>query len=190
MRQNSQLSQQIFPMDDMEKIINDAEIVFNESNLDFTDLLDENEIHSLVETLRMKNRFQYSIHLKNMKILAVLTEECTDVYITEPNIRILDMHFITSPHSQNETTVSEHTDEMKINYTETNIQIQYNVIGEDVQKANVPSPFETVLFWPEEKPEPVSKRKEEKIPSVITSELWQEYHRTKAGKKRRWKKKS
>ncbi|KAL3265794.1 hypothetical protein HHI36_009992 [Cryptolaemus montrouzieri] len=102
---------------------------------------------------RMKSRFQYRIPLKNMKILA--TEECTDVYTMEPNIRALDMRLIMPPHSQN---VSEHTeDEMKINYTETNIQNQSNVIGgktnnQDVQTVNVPSPFETVLFWQEEKP--------------------------------------
>ncbi|KAL3286196.1 hypothetical protein HHI36_000707 [Cryptolaemus montrouzieri] len=81
------------------------------------------------------------------------------------------------PHPQNETTVSEHTeDEMKINYTETNIPNQSNVIGEtnneDVQTVNVPSSFETVLFWPEERPESASKRKEEKIPSVITTLGW------------------
>ncbi|KAL3268318.1 hypothetical protein HHI36_007436 [Cryptolaemus montrouzieri] len=112
------------------------------------------------------------------------------------NRRILNMHLIMAPHSQNETTVSEHTEDgMKINYTENNIQNQSDVIGgetnnQDVQTVNVPSPVETVLFWPEEKPEPASKRNKEKIPSVITSELWQEYHRTKAEKKRRWKKKS
>ncbi|KAL3266113.1 hypothetical protein HHI36_010299 [Cryptolaemus montrouzieri] len=117
MRQNSQLSQQIFSMDDMEKIINDAEIVFNESNLDFTDLLDENEIHSLDETSESTTNDANEEQIST-------TEECTDVYTTEdPNIRILDMHLIMPPHSQNETTVSEHTeDEKKINYTKTNIQ--------------------------------------------------------------------
>ncbi|KAL3273903.1 hypothetical protein HHI36_015326 [Cryptolaemus montrouzieri] len=131
MRQNSQLSQQIFSLDDMEKIINDAEIVFNESNLDFTDSLDENEIHSLDETSESTtndaNEEQISIQYSPEEYEDfgnVSTEECTDN--------------------------------------------QSNVIGgetnnQDVQTVNVPSPFETVLFWPEEKPEPASKRKKKKF---------------------------
>ncbi|KAL3266385.1 hypothetical protein HHI36_010562 [Cryptolaemus montrouzieri] len=145
MKQNSQISQQIFPMDDMEKIINDAEIVFNESNLDFTDLLDENEIHSLDETSESNtndaNEEPISIQHSPEEyedLRKVTTEECTDVYTTDPNIRMLDMHLIMPPHSQNETTVSEHTeDEMKINYTETNIQHQSNVIRGETNNQDV-----------------------------------------------------
>ncbi|KAL3271922.1 hypothetical protein HHI36_022392 [Cryptolaemus montrouzieri] len=116
-------------MDDMEKIIIDAEIFFNESNLDFTDLLDIR--HSLDETsestTNVTNEEPISIQHSPEEYEdfgKVSTGECTDVYTTEPNIRILDMHLIMPPHSQNETTVSEHTeDEMKINCTGTNIQI-------------------------------------------------------------------
>ncbi|KAJ4425929.1 hypothetical protein ANN_27555 [Periplaneta americana] len=36
------------------------------------------------------------------------------------------------------------------------------------------------LFWPEEK-----KRRKRKIPSVVTSDLWQEYHRKKTNEKKR-----
>ncbi|KAL3273494.1 hypothetical protein HHI36_014935 [Cryptolaemus montrouzieri] len=149
----------IYNDNDVTTDISDAEIVFNESNLDFTDLLDENDIHSLDETSESTtndaNEEPISIQRSPEEYEdfgKVSTEECTDVYTTEPNIRILDMHLIMPPHSQNETTVSEHTDdEMKINYTETNIHNQSNVIGgetnnQDVQTVNVPSPFETVLF--------------------------------------------
>lgn len=46
-------------------------------------------------------------------------------------------------------------------------------------KVQVPTPFKKALFWPE-KTESEKKRKKEKIPSAITSEKWQEYHKKKA----------
>ncbi|KAJ4425395.1 hypothetical protein ANN_28010 [Periplaneta americana] len=48
-------------------------------------------------------------------------------------------------------------------------------------KANIPSPFKRALFWPEEK----KHRKKDKIPSVVTSDIWQEYHRKKTNEKKR-----
>ncbi|KAL3281302.1 hypothetical protein HHI36_004513 [Cryptolaemus montrouzieri] len=81
-------SQQIFPTDDMKIIINDAEIVF-------TDLLDENEIHSLDETSESTtndaNEEPISIQHSPEEYEdfgKVSTKECTDVYTTEPNTRI------------------------------------------------------------------------------------------------------
>ncbi|KAL3283120.1 hypothetical protein HHI36_006276 [Cryptolaemus montrouzieri] len=91
MRQNSQLSQQIFPMDDIVKTINDAEIVFNESKLDLTDLLDEMPESTTNDANEEPISIQHSPE-EYEDFGKVSTEECTDVYITEPNIRILDMH--------------------------------------------------------------------------------------------------
>ncbi|KAH9642768.1 hypothetical protein HF086_010421 [Spodoptera exigua] len=46
----------------------------------------------------------------------------------------------------------------------------------------IPTPFKTSLFWPKEK-ENKKKRKTEKVPTVITSEKWQEYHENNERKK-------
>lgn len=43
---------------------------------------------------------------------------------------------------------------------------------------NIPSPFKKALFWPGPKNN-TSIKKKENIPSVATSELWQEYSREK-----------
>ncbi|KAJ8932515.1 hypothetical protein NQ314_014607 [Rhamnusium bicolor] len=42
----------------------------------------------------------------------------------------------------------------------------------------VPTPFKIVLFWPEEKENTsiVSRKKKEKVPSVITFKIWQEFN--------------
>lgn len=45
-------------------------------------------------------------------------------------------------------------------------------------KDQVPTPFKKALFWPDEI-KSNNKRKKEKIPSAITSEKWQEYHKKK-----------
>lgn len=50
-------------------------------------------------------------------------------------------------------------------------------------KQQVPTPFKKALFWPEEIGSN-KKRKREKIPSAITSEVWQEYHKKKEMEKK------
>lgn len=50
-------------------------------------------------------------------------------------------------------------------------------------KQQVPTPFKKALFWPEEIGSN-KKRKREKIPSAITSEIWQEYHKKKEMEKK------
>lgn len=45
-------------------------------------------------------------------------------------------------------------------------------------KDQVPTPFKKALFWPDEI-KSNNKRKKDKIPSAITSEKWQEYHKKK-----------
>lgn len=51
-------------------------------------------------------------------------------------------------------------------------------------KEQVPTPFKKALFWPEEKKSD-KKRTKERIPSAITSESWQEYHKRKEAEKKR-----
>ncbi|KAB0804746.1 hypothetical protein PPYR_01716 [Photinus pyralis] len=46
----------------------------------------------------------------------------------------------------------------------------------------VPSPFKRALFWPESTPA-TDKKTKEKIPSVVTSQMWQEYSKKKVRKK-------
>lgn len=43
----------------------------------------------------------------------------------------------------------------------------------------IPSPFKRALFWPENTEKPGKRRSKEKIPSVVTSKQWQEYHEKK-----------
>lgn len=45
------------------------------------------------------------------------------------------------------------------------------------------SPFTKVLFWPKEKEDSRKRRVTEKVPSVVTSQLWQEYYEKKETKK-------
>lgn len=49
---------------------------------------------------------------------------------------------------------------------------------------DVPSPFKRALFWPEPNEKNVKSRKKEKIPSVVTSALWQQYNQKKLETKR------
>lgn len=50
---------------------------------------------------------------------------------------------------------------------------------------DVPSPFKRALFWPEEIKSNKKRKTKEKIPSVITSDAWQEYHLKKETDKKR-----
>ncbi|KAL3287401.1 hypothetical protein HHI36_001874 [Cryptolaemus montrouzieri] len=70
-------------MDDMEKIINDTEIVFNEVNLNFTDLSDENEIRSLNETI---NRMLWEERLMNSTFLARRKSRACDKRKKDPSV--------------------------------------------------------------------------------------------------------
>nr|CAD7196186.1 unnamed protein product [Timema douglasi] len=49
----------------------------------------------------------------------------------------------------------------------------------------IPSPFKRVLFWPEDKETPSSKKKREKVPSVVSSSQWQEYNSKKFEEKKK-----
>lgn len=46
-------------------------------------------------------------------------------------------------------------------------------------KENVPTPFKKALFWPTELKTEKKRRSKEKIPSAITSQAWQDYHKGK-----------
>lgn len=48
---------------------------------------------------------------------------------------------------------------------------------------SIPTPFKKYLFFPSENEKPTTKRKKEKIPSVVSSKLWQEYSENKKIKK-------
>lgn len=48
---------------------------------------------------------------------------------------------------------------------------------------NIPTPFKKSLFFPSEQEKETTKRKKEKIPSVVSSKLWQEYSENKRLKK-------
>lgn len=48
---------------------------------------------------------------------------------------------------------------------------------------DVPSPFKGALFWPENTASAKKRKTKEKIPSVVTSAAWQNYHRKKEQKK-------
>ncbi|XP_060803913.1 uncharacterized protein LOC132902523 [Amyelois transitella] len=50
-------------------------------------------------------------------------------------------------------------------------------------KPIIPTPFKNSLFWPKEKENNKKKRNTEKVPAVVTSEKWQEYHENKERKK-------
>lgn len=50
---------------------------------------------------------------------------------------------------------------------------------------NIPSPFKRALFWPEETPNTKKRKAKEKIPSVVTSAAWQDYHKKKEVQKQR-----
>lgn len=50
---------------------------------------------------------------------------------------------------------------------------------------DVPSPFKRALFWPEPEVSTRKRRSKEKIPSVITSAAWQEYHTRKENEKKK-----
>nr|CAD7394976.1 unnamed protein product [Timema cristinae] len=52
----------------------------------------------------------------------------------------------------------------------------------------IPSPFKRVLFWPEDKETPSSKKKREKVPSAVSSSQWQDYNSKKSEEKNRKKK--
>lgn len=92
--------------------------------------------------------------------------------------------------AERSTTESEpmHNLEMsnyEINHETPDKSTEENIQGKLVHNLDVPSPFKRVIFWPEEKVTNLNnKRKREKIPSVITSELWQEYSRKKMEKKK------
>lgn len=49
----------------------------------------------------------------------------------------------------------------------------------------VPTPFKKALFWPEETMKETKRKRKEKIPAVITSKAWQDYHTKKEAEKRR-----
>lgn len=45
------------------------------------------------------------------------------------------------------------------------------------------SPFKRVLFWPKEKETNKKLKSKDKIPAVVTSELWQEHYKKKEEQK-------
>ncbi|KAF6201976.1 hypothetical protein GE061_004372 [Apolygus lucorum] len=47
--------------------------------------------------------------------------------------------------------------------------------------SNIPSPFKRAFYWPEEPTKQIAKR--ERLPSVVTSESWREYHLNKSRQK-------
>lgn len=53
----------------------------------------------------------------------------------------------------------------------------------NVADENIPSPFKRALFWPEVKQKINKKRKIDKVPAVITSKEWIQYHEDKDKKK-------
>ena len=50
-------------------------------------------------------------------------------------------------------------------------------------------PIENNLIWPKQ-PVQMSKRKIERLPSIVTSETWQKFERQKSKKSQKWKKKN
>lgn len=52
-------------------------------------------------------------------------------------------------------------------------------------KENVPTPFKKALFWPTEVKTEKKRRSKEKIPSAITSQAWQDYHKGKEMEKQK-----
>ncbi|KAK9709465.1 hypothetical protein QE152_g26615 [Popillia japonica] len=57
------------------------------------------------------------------------------------------------------------------------------------QMVNIPSPFKSALFWPEEPKDAKPKRSKEKIPSVVSSTQWKAYYKKKDNEKEEKKKK-
>lgn len=53
----------------------------------------------------------------------------------------------------------------------------------DCTRPNIPSPFKTVLFWPDKVKANKKKGRREHIPSVVSSNAWQEYYENKLKKK-------
>lgn len=88
----------------------------------------------------------------------------------------------------NETNVpfpSEHTsEEPSTSQEKTPVKlISDNLVQNIGEDKTIPSPFKRALIWPE--PKPAKKRaSKEKIPSVVTSKAWQEYHESKERKKK------
>lgn len=62
---------------------------------------------------------------------------------------------------------------------ETPTPLNININITTTNNSDIPSPFKRALFYPGEKDQEVKKRKREKVPSVITSDSWQEYNRKK-----------
>lgn len=50
---------------------------------------------------------------------------------------------------------------------------------------NVPTPFKRALFWPEQNQIKTKRKCREKIPSVVTSKAWREYHTKKENEKKK-----
>lgn len=69
----------------------------------------------------------------------------------------------------------------KSDFSKRKTSVEYREVINTEKEPIVPSPFKRVLFWPESKP--LSKKTKEKIPSVVTSQLWQDYNKSKTEKK-------
>lgn len=66
---------------------------------------------------------------------------------------------------------------------ENNSSVQTNNLCTGILPFDVPSPFKGALLWPVQTPAAKRKRFKEKIPTVVTSAAWQEYHRKKEHEK-------
>lgn len=90
---------------------------------------------------------------------------------SKTKIKILDMKIIT-PIKSNLSFLQNPKSPMKCS-----VELVNTATG-----PNVPSPFKRALFWPEPKPV-TNKKSKEKIPSVVTSQMWQEYSKKKSEEK-------
>lgn len=88
----------------------------------------------------------------------------------------------------NEKTPQKNTEinEDVSNYFTLDEKAGTSVVNNEVRKDipnSIPSPFKGTLWWPEEKKDSKSIRKREKIPSVVVSHQFKEYHAKKAAAK-------
>ena len=63
------------------------------------------------------------------------------------------------------------------------ISTEYNVQQQGDMSVDFPSPFKKALFWPQPcKKDGKKHRSKEKVPSVVTSQQWRQYHMSKERK--------
>lgn len=214
----------------IENLINEAEIIFEESNvnikiIDIDNMTEksstENDNRSNTEAdanlqpeITDENNSSNHDSIKCLQDQDTVENKQTNETCIDNKIKILDIQIISN------RNISDKVEDTALQNLQTSVQktpdkdlqviLNQNIPGDVQEKTlpnlqsetpeknltndivgtcskntdpNVPSPFKRALFWPEIKTVNDSKRKKEKIPSVVTSEMWQEYSRKKSERK-------